>query len=367
MTTISDHRQRPEISLDEHVRRTQVEFGEALSKRRSIYLDVNYWIILRSAAGRSPEAKGVELLRLLRAGVVAGTIFCPISESVFVELMKQSIPSSRLATAALIDELSLGATLIDQSTRIATEIAHFIHTGSGDYDLHPLERLVWCKLSYVLGMVHPTNTVFDQATETAIQKAFFDHMWTISLCKMVEQIGDVLPQWTDLTGVAANLNVDVAAHAASLRSFKQAYSAEVRGIVDLVGGVAVDVIESMARKAGVSPDGQRFEERSAFKNQLKNLLALALENGRARNALRTMHILASLHASHRWNKGRQFNGNDLIDFNHAAAALAYCNAFFTEKPLRTMVMQRHVALDRLNGCHVAATEDDAIAYLRALV
>ena len=37
--------------------------------------------------------------------------------------------------------------------------------------------LAWSKLSYMLGVVHPTNIIFDQAQELIIQKAFFGHMW----------------------------------------------------------------------------------------------------------------------------------------------------------------------------------------------
>ena len=109
------------------------------------------------------------------------------------------------------------------------------------------------------------------------------------------------------------------------------------------------------------------EQRRTIENPFKNLFATSLERDRSRDTLRTMHIMASLHASLRWNKGRKFRGNDLFDFNHAAAALAYCDAFFTERSLRTMVTQEHIALDKLYGCHVATEIDEAIAYLRDLV
>ena len=52
--------------------------------------------------------------------------------------------------------------------------------------------------------------------------------------------------------------------------------------------------------------------------------------------------------------------------SNATAALAYCDAFFTEKSLRTIVTQKHIALDRLYGCHVVASVDDAIAYTSGL-
>jgi hypothetical protein len=57
----------------------------------------------------------------------------------------------------------------------------------------------------------------------------------------------------------------------------------------------------------------------------------------------------------------------LLDFHHAAAALGYCEAFFTEKPLRALLMSRHVALDRLYGRVIVSEEQDAIRYVRGLL
>ena len=102
---------------------------------------MNYWILLRAANKNSGSTKGVELLDLLRKGVAGGILLCPVSESVFDELMKQSDPASRLITATLIDELSLGATQVERDTRLATEIAHFMYSKSGRNNVHPLEHL----------------------------------------------------------------------------------------------------------------------------------------------------------------------------------------------------------------------------------
>jgi hypothetical protein len=367
MDTIADYLCSPDITIDAHVRRSQILLGEALAQRRVVYLDTKYWILLREAAINAECVEAVELLGLLRTGVSGGHLFCPISESVFIELMKQSDPASRLATATLIDELSLGAALINQKTRIATEIAHFIHASKGLTNLYPLKHLVWCKLSYALGVLHPTKTAVGPAVELAIQKALFDHMWTIPLREMVTMIGDSGMPVADQSDVAASLNARVAEHANELRRFEQAYAAEVRGIVDLVGGRAVDIMMAMALNDGGILKQPTAQQRRAAENQFKNLFAVALEQGKARDALPTIHILASLHASLRWNKGRKFKSNDLFDFDHAAAALAYGDAFFTERSLCTMVAERHLALDRMYGCHVTADLDNAIAWASAVV
>ena len=362
MASIDDHLITPNMSIDEYVRRSQINLGKGLEEKCAIYLDTKYWILLREADQNRGTKKSAKLLKLLRMGVSKNLIFCPISGAVFVEILKQSDMSSRLATAKLIDELSLGVTLIEEDRRIFTEIEYFIFAALGLPDLHPLNHLVWCKLSYVLGFQHPTSPLFDTGTDLAGQKAFFDHVCTIPLHEMVKLIGDSEIPEGNLGQVAAVLNAGIAGHADELRCFNQAYAAEAKGIVDVFGAMAVDVMMSLVREQGIAFKLSTTDERRACESRWKNLLFFALKKNRSRDVLRTINILASLHASLRWNKGRRYRNNDLCDFHHAAAALAYCNAFFTERSLSAMVTERQLALDNIYQCHVVSSEDDAIAY-----
>jgi hypothetical protein len=61
-------------------------------------------------------------------------VSCPISEAVFVELLKQSDAGSHLHSARIIDELSLGLALVPGQVRMATERAHFFTA------MHPMAR-----------------------------------------------------------------------------------------------------------------------------------------------------------------------------------------------------------------------------------
>ncbi len=337
-----------------------------MAQRRAIYLDTNFWILLRKAASGHSTPVAAELLCLLKSGVSRGLLFCPISETTFFEVLKQSDPASRRATAAMIDELSVGATLIGQQERFAIEISHLLHEKTGRTDLHPLKHLIWSKLSFVIGEYYPANTKFDRITETAIQKAFFDHMWERPLTDMTDHItSDSSPQ--DERGpLADDLNAGIAVNADQLRSFVQAYAIEVHGLADLVGGMALDAVAVMASREGITRD-QSGGEDPELANQYKAMIAAALIQGSARKALGTMNVMATLHAALRWNKGRKFKANDLADFDHAAAALVYCDAFFTERSLATMLTQNHVGLDAFYECFVAAEPEHAVNWIKAFV
>jgi hypothetical protein len=302
----------------------------------------------------------------LAAQVAAREVFCPISETVFLELMKQSDRRSRRATAELIDAWSAGATLIPAQMRIGTEIAHLFQAVRYRGRVHALDDLVWSKLSYVMGYVHPSETPFDASTELAVQKAFLDHMWERPLVEIVDHLADVDADafGIDHSALAQTLNEGVAAHAHTIDGFETAYEDEVRGIVDLLGDVALEVMVDMARKEGVARPlpGDRSDQL----NMLKNLLVAMLKAVEPRRTLRTAHVLATLHAAVRANKGRKFKANDLPDFDHAAAAVGYCDAFFTDHKLCKLLTLPPVQLDTFFACRVASRVEDAIQWLAAL-
>ena len=362
------HKAQLHVSIDEHVRSRSIELGQALEKRAAIYLDQRYWIIVRDVTlNRRTDSLSVNLANLLGDLVREGKIFCPISETVFVELLKQLDLETRRSTAKTIDELSLGVTLVPEQLRVGTELAHLFYSHGKQGSVYPLRWLVWSKLSYVLGVVHPTNTVFDPEQELLIQKAFFDHMWDISLVEVVDILGDSPVPPTNFDSVAEKLNKANAAHSNEIRSYKQAYTAEIGGALSLYIGVARDILENMHGKAsGVVPKLTEAQ-RQTCERELLNFFIQAFRKSAIAKQLPTLHIHASCCATIRWDKRRQLEGNDLYDFHHAAAALAYCDVFLTEKPLQSLLKMNHIALDSLLGCKVISAVREAVDCLRQYV
>lgn len=363
------HRAHGHISIDRHVKSRVVELGCAIESRVPIYLDINFWILLRDATlGSSRENDAKELLRLLQRGVASGAILCPASDAVFLELLKQSDPSTRVATAQLIDELSLGVTLLHGQARMGTEVGHFIHSFEDDACLHPLHHLVWSKLSYVLGFVHPTSPQFDDETQLVIQKAFFDHFWDIPFATLIGMIEEV-PNANELRldDIGTMLTEGNAQHASELRSFQQTLRAELWGVADLCADMATQIVSDIDVKKGGAELVEGTSQWKQCRSMCVNLLAQSLTNKpETRLKLRTLYIEAALHAILRWDKARPFKGNDFYDFNHAGAALAYCRAFFTEQPLHTLISSKKLRLDQTYGCHVVSDLSEAIAFLKAL-
>lgn len=109
--SIEYHKSNPHVSIESHTRARQLELPKQIEGRQAIYLDLRFWIGLRGALSAETMGSYTQLLQELRRAVAAGAAFCPISESTFLEVFKQTDPDTRLQTVRLIDELSLGVTL----------------------------------------------------------------------------------------------------------------------------------------------------------------------------------------------------------------------------------------------------------------
>jgi hypothetical protein len=350
-SSVEFHRNNPDVSLERHMRKKRIQLGAAVASVQRIYLDQRFWILLRDVSlGRSVDDATSELLAFLKLSVSEGRSVCPISESVFFELLKQSDNSTRLATAQLIDELSQGITLIPFHDRICQELCNSFYQQAGAIDLIPIQEMVWTKLIYVLGEVHPSSTPFPKKEELVIQKAFADHIWNVPLSEMVTQLSDP-PTGLDCDSIAANLNTGNRAHFSTLRNYAHVFRIEFEGGLSLFRN-EMDVLLKEIDQRGYKEFGAKLKNMS----DNKKFEAFAL-------SIPTLYVFSACHASVRWNKQRNLVGNDLFDFHHAQAALAYCDVFLTEKPLSDMLGQHHLGLTKFK-CKTFWSPSIALTWLR---
>jgi len=343
------------VSLDEHVRKKRIQLGIEVRSKYRIYLDLRFWILLREIElGINSNQDLVLLLLKIKRLVDDGVVICPISESVFVELMKQNDPETRKATSELIDCLSLGVTLIVQPQRVNQELCNAIYTHAGADNLIPLDTLIWTKLTSIFGEAHPYQTPFEASEELVIQKSFYDHMWGISLTEMVDSLDfEKWPQF-DWQQTADRLNAGNKQHANEIRSFKHAYR------IEFEGGLSLFKEDMLRLFKEVNDAGYKdFEEYVKSYSKKERFSKFS-------KSIFTLHIEACCHSAVRWDQKRQLTGNDLMDFHHAAAAIGYCNLFLTENPLKVLVRQNHLGLVNDFPCSVESSAIDALEVLNGI-
>ncbi len=361
--TFEKHRSEPEKTLETYTREVRIALGREMAKCKKIYLDTKYWLLLRDAAmGRQRDGDITELLAVLRYGVEDGRMVCPISEDIFAVVLNQSDTKTLSETSNLIDILSRGISILSEQERIGFETLYFIRrTIGGEDSVHSPDVLVWTKLAYVLGAVHPTSTPFFPQEELVLQKAFFDQMWTISLSQMIEIMGkeaiSKMPRLNDLSDI---LNEGKIRHSHENNSFKQLCLSELAGVLDLCIPTFEDTMVYLFKgQQGCEPTPSEVKSSKAGK-QIANAVYNLFRKNKLQTYFPTLVIGSALHALVRWDTKRKFKRNDLHDFRHAQTALPYFDFFFTEHSLRDLVTRSHVAFDKKYGCEVFSCPHEAL-------
>ena len=187
-STLEGHRATPEVSYEQYRSKKELEWADIVMSRKSVYLDTRFWISLRDAdLGRPVPSIYGQLLRELRRGVAHGEIICPFAADMLAEVYNQSDQTTRLATAQLIDELSLNVALQSEPERLTTELHHGIQAiRSSAPPQEPLRKLVWTCPSFVIGHLKASSTAFDAATELA---AACTQVERIAELRLIEKMG----------------------------------------------------------------------------------------------------------------------------------------------------------------------------------
>lgn len=114
---------------------------------------------------------------------------------------------------------------------------------------------------------------------------------------------------------------------------------------------------------GFIPDElERSDSGQLFANMIYNLFKL----NKIEQEIPSFRIHAGLHAAVRWDKKQRYQDNDMHDFRHAAAALGYCDYFFTEKRLCHLVTQDLLKYDILFNCRTLWKLDEVVECLQKL-
>jgi hypothetical protein len=360
MASVQHHLANPDISIEAHITRCCRELSADLVTRRPIYLDLRFWVIAREVrAGIRNDPRERKLVHHLERLAHQGRIFCPISATTFMELMKIGDDARRQATLDVIEELSLGVSLMPESERVEDELEAVIR-----FSLAPnattLPR-VWTRLAYVMGNFHVNDDRFPPATQLAIQKAFFDHVWQQPLSAIAATLDRAeFDMSHDMAALAEKLNQGNRVHQSKMTSFESVLSDEMQGVAE----VAEPILgQRVARLGNFGADVERSEQSTSIAINLVH----AILSGEHRSRMPTIQVHASLQALFRWEyRSKALTGNDLFDFGHAAAALGYCDAFFTEAGITLSIRHHRVSLDKLYSCFVTNDVDQAVSYLQSV-
>ena len=336
--------------MDKYIKDLALKQYNDIKGYKIIYLDINYWIKVIDADSENNKP----FVNALK-NVSSKCIF-PVSDMVFYELLKQKDFSKLMESINLIEELSKGVCFVAYRERVCTEINHFFYSKFfGDvYGLHKLSELVWTKPGFLLGC-NSINFNFDIS----------DYTRCIEMSKIT--LSELLVSYKEMFGTFLfkdninQLNIDKGKYQNENNTFKGTYLSELGGLLlEFEDDIKQAVFHIFNKQRGRFPT--REEEMLMEIEKYRHLIYNSFKLGKMSVDLPFFNIFCQLFASVRRDTRRKFkDGNDTMDFLHAAIALPYCDYFFTEHELKHRIKERD--LDELYGCRVESDYHEVVILL----
>ena len=365
--TFDEHVNSPEIGVEQYIRSKCIGLSRVVNSKKVVYFDTKFWLVVRDIVlGRYKGALEQEFYKEIVRHVEEGRLIFPISQDVFLEVIKQSDSETLGQTVALMDRLSCGVSLIDFEERLELEIKYFLCSSAGK-SAYECREMVWTKLAYNMGFVTPSNQNISPETDKAIQKAFIDHMWNISLSEIITTISENGGlSGLNMPRMSEKLNEGKFNHAHENNSFKQMFLSELAGALDGYGDIVAKCMEDMDEAETGETLSEEERKNSDSGKGLRNAIYNLFRLNKAKSYFPTFDVISGLHAAIRWDKKQKYQNNDLHDIRHAASALPYCDAFFTEKRLTHLITQKATSYDKKYSCVVASSVSEALDAIKVL-
>ncbi len=256
-----------------------------IKNKKAIYLDTNYWIILRDVhLGRPRKEIHNEIFRKIIQLKEAGKIFCPVSDAIFIEVSRQSDENTRISTANLMDELSDGIAIETTYQRIESEIEYSIASIAGNHDT---SMQVWTKPCFVFGEVLFKHDGISEDQNLAFLTEYLTRMWEITFSQMLSSLPDTKNnRYQDYERTADEININAKKHQSEIISFDTAYEIEFIGIGSVFRECFIkNIFENI----------KRIPEKEKRSGVSKTKLIRS-------RMYPTLHVGALCHASVRWDK-----------------------------------------------------------------
>jgi hypothetical protein len=362
------HRQNGrQTTVQAYVNLYQAQVARGLERTKTVYLDTNYWVLLRETVLQNRDvAVARALLARLRDLVAARKIICVSQLTSVLEIAKQNAQSSRV-TVGLVDELTEGLSLKSNAELDALEIGRYLRHKAG-LTVAPINP--WTCIGQIFrsdsgneGML--PNDV-SEAAHDAIWKCAVDAFWNSQLSDMFGAFN-----WDTRTKLSPDLDAAVIEQVKTLKqtrphngNFRKTCVSEFGNATAMIKAFRSDFEQLLTMNAS-SIDSSRLAAAThgAFRSACSDYASGALGLHLAGHVIRVE--LYSLYECD--GTSRQLTTNDWQDWQHASAALPYCDLFLTEKHLAHQLKNLLRAQERY-GCGVVGPDaGEALDAVNALL
>ncbi len=333
------------------------ELENFVTARRKVYLDLKFWIGLRTPSEAPKPNAFQQLGELLSDGVKDGRLLCPVSYAVFLELMKQYPMEQRLAQARLMDQLSEGIGIRNPFDTAEIEYLRLLARHNATLKDMPIDP-VWVPVGHLIHEVYPENDSLPDDLMERYRKVSLDVDWETRMEHLAKRM-EGMPVRSATT--AERINMERQANLRGNKSFDKLFSDELDGILDVMSPHIENSLKYAAAFVGIEAIGEPMDERE--RREWIKVIRESVRRDADGQIMPSERISAALNAAIRLDDKHLFEQNDLDDIGHSSVAAAYCDVFLTERKFTHILRLPAVQNVIPRGCSVIGDIDEAISVL----
>lgn len=355
------HLDRPFTSSDLYRLYNDCKRAQRALAATRVYLDTNHWIGLRQVhcGTRSNESYG-RLLDVLRRLIKTRRVVVAVSDQLITELCHQADARTRKTTAAIIDELSDGVTLVGFERRVALEMLEWVNGSLYNTDPLPLSR-VWTTLPNALGSPEYLNGA--SAADPAVVKTFEDVFEALRLTDLLPSLDGLVFDAADSQAFADRLTANKERDQLGSLRFEDLFQEEADHFLGMfVSTMPIEVTSELEKLVAIHNPGA-----DDLVSGVKRVFWAQNRTGSNAQALPALRVIAGCAARISTEPSRKFKAGDQGDIFHASAALPYCDVFLTDRPTRHLVRSRPTDLASRYRCSVLNDPAKATDHLQRSV
>jgi hypothetical protein len=355
--SLKQHAATPDTSPDAYLDQLRSDLADQLSNKTLIYLDTCHWINIRHVMLQSPHLKEpydriLHLLELLRR---KEKILCPVSCPLFEELMKQTDPQSRAATANLMDYLSGGVCVQIWIDLVRSEWRHHIASTLLRKPSPGTHANIFTKAGFWAGEHLIDYLSLPEHENRLRQKLYIDLRWAMSF-----QDYQLLPGWTKTPEVLTDKFVAEGEQARAQQAAKpQPYSELLLGSrLALFNSLKQELISDLR---SIVPDTSQEQ----VNRDLRAVLETVIENPTPWT-MPSLQVLAGISATVAYSR-RKTKPNDVHDFLHAGQAIPYCDAFFCDNPIAALLREKPLEYHKAYDTVILSRPEEIVTHLEGIL
>ena len=348
-----------ELSDQEYQDLYRQRLFHGLANCKRFYLDTNYWIRLRDAERGTGSVEAQRLLKCLRAMVKSREAICVSHLSSFLELAQQEGSSLKL-TAQLVDELSEGVAIAPPAELKALQSVEYVAAKLGV--TAPGSSNCWTKIGQIVKAELPDRMPgpVSAGGRRVILKSTLDSLWNAGTHDVFGQF-----DWDTKAALCGDIDADVIERITELRASQHAQRvprSQVRRdeFASILRSDYHVNFSDAVRSLWVHNSGDPNDERIV--PCVESLVAQAIGDFASNSLgqlLPSLSIQTELYMLWWGDTRRPLTTNDWADWQHAAAALPYCDHFLTEKHLAHQ-LSNVMQVNQRFACSIAGSLEKAV-------